>query len=108
MTDEQYEQALAYGGRALAAGEYSYILKRADAYVMLGRIYGTMHNEEQAEQAFRSALYELEKTERIGVRISIHVRFGSYLLSIGKIEAGHQQLEKARLLSDSVLYGRLH
>ena len=105
LADEQYQQALFYAERALAAGERSYILRRADAYVMLGRIYGAMRNDEQAEQAFRDALHELEKTERIGVRISTHVRFGSYLLSIGKTEEGQQELEKARLLSDAVLLG---
>ena len=105
LADGQYQQALVCAERALAAGERSYILRRADAYVMLGRIFGAMHNDEQAEQAFRNALRELEKTERIGVRISTHVRFGSYLLSINKIEAGQQELEKARLLSDAVLQG---
>ncbi len=105
LADEQYQEALTYAERALAAGERSYILRRADAYVMLGRIFGAMHNDEQAEQAFRDALRELEKTERIGVRISTHVRFGSYLLSIGKAKEGQQELEKARLLSDAVLLG---
>ena len=105
LADAQYEEALTYAEQALAAGERSYILRRADAYGMLGRIYGAMRNDEQAEQAFRDALRELEKTERIGVRISTHVRFGSYLLSIGKTEAGQQELEKARLLSDAVLLG---
>lgn len=105
LADEHYQQALMYAERALDAGERSYILRRADAYVMLGRIFGAMHNDEQAEQSFRDALHELEKTERIGVRISTHVRFGSYLLSIGKTKAGQQELEKARLLSDAVLQG---
>lgn len=105
LADEHYQEALMYAERALAAGERSYILRRADAYVMLGRIYGAMDNEEQAEQAFRDALRELEKTERIGVRISTHVRFGGYLLSKGKTKAGQQELEKARLLSDAVLLG---
>ncbi len=105
LGDKQYQQALMYAERALAAGERSYILRRADAYVMLGRIYGAMCNIEQAEQAYRDALGELEKTERIGVRISTLVRFGSYLLSIGKTEESQRELEKARLLSNSVLLG---
>ncbi len=105
LADEHYQQALMYAERALAAGVRSYILRRADAYVMLGRIFGAMRNEEQAEQAFRDALRELEKTERIGVRISTYLRFGSYLLSIGKTKEGQQELEKARLLSDAVLLG---
>ncbi len=105
LADEQYEQALVYAKQALAAGERSYILRRADAYVMLGRIFCATHDDEQAEQAFQNALHELEQTERIGVRISTHVRFGSYLLSRGRTEEGQQELEKARLLSDAVLLG---
>ena len=105
LDEKHYEQALAYAERALAAGERSYILRRADAYVMLGRIYGVMGNEEQAEQAFRDALSELEPTQRVSIRISTHIRFGKYLLSVGKIDAGQQELEMARLLSDTRLLG---
>ncbi len=105
LDDKNYEQALAYAERALAAAERSYILRRADAYVMLGRIYGVMGNEEQAEQAFRDALRELEPTQRISIRISTHIRFGKYLLSVGKTDAGQQELEMARLLSDTRLLG---
>jgi tetratricopeptide (TPR) repeat protein len=105
LADKHYPQALDYAKRALAAGERSYILRRADANVMLGRIFASMHNDEQAEQAFREALRELEQTDRIGVRISTHVRFGSYLLSRGKTQEGQGELEKARLLSDAVLLG---
>lgn len=105
FVDDQYEQALDYAQSALATGECGYILRRANAYVMLGRIFGALCNDEQAEQAFQNALCELEKTERIGVRVSTHLRFGSYLLSTGKTEAGMLELEKARLLSDAVLLG---
>ncbi|GAC1428931.1 MAG: hypothetical protein PVS3B3_39540 [Ktedonobacteraceae bacterium] len=105
LADEHYEEALSNAKQALEAGARSYILRRADAYIMLGRIFGALHNDEQAEQAFRNAIHELEKTERIGVRISTHVRFASYLLNINKTEEGQQELEKARLLSDAVLLG---
>ncbi|GAC1392210.1 MAG: hypothetical protein NVS4B11_24060 [Ktedonobacteraceae bacterium] len=104
LADAHYEQALEHARLALQAGQRSYILRRADAYVMLGRIFDAM-NDTQAEQAFREATNLLEKTERIGIRISTHVRFGSYLLKIGKIAEGQQELEQARLLSDSVLTG---
>ncbi len=105
LTNEHYDQALTYAQQALAAGERSYILRRADAYVMLGRIYGAMGNEEEAQEAFRNAINELEPTQRISVRISTHIRFGKYLLSIGKLEEGQQELEMARLLSDTRLQG---
>lgn len=105
LGDKQYQKALVHAERALAAGERSYILRRADAFVMLGRIYGAMHNNDQAEQAYRDAIQVLEKTERIGVRISTHVRYGMYLLSIEKTAEGQRELEKAGSLSDSVLLG---
>lgn len=104
LAERHYEQAMEYANIALQAGNRISILRRAAAYGMLGRIYGAMHHEDQAEQAYRNALRELEKTERIGVRISTHVRFGSYLLSIGKREAGQRELEIARLLSETASF----
>lgn len=104
LTDERYEQALEHAELALQAGKRSYILRRADAYIMQGRIFDAM-NDDRAEQAFREATSVLEATERIGIRISTHVRFGSYLLKKGKTEAGLQELEQARVLSESVLIG---
>ncbi|GAC1397289.1 MAG: hypothetical protein NVSMB49_02780 [Ktedonobacteraceae bacterium] len=104
LTDTHLQQALQYAELALQAGKRSYILRRADAYVMQGRIFDAM-DDDQAEQAFREATRELEATERIGIRISTHVRFGSYLLKKGKTEAGLQELEQARRLSEAVLNG---
>ena len=104
LAERHYEQAMEYANIALQAGNRSYILRRADAYVLLGRIFEAI-NDAQAEQAFREAIKVLEGTERIGIRISTHVRFGSYLLKIGRIEEGQQELEQARRLSDSVLTG---
>ena len=71
---------------------------------MLGCIFEAM-NDEQAEQAYREATKVLEKTERIGIRISTHVRFGRYLLKMKRTEEGQQELEQARILSDTVLTG---
>ena len=105
LAGEQYDEALTCAERALSAGEKSYILRRAEAYVMLGRIYGAMHNEEQAIHAFRDALSQLESTQRMSIRISTHIRFGKYLISIGQIDAGQQELEKAQQLDDTVLQG---
>ena len=105
LADEHYQQALVNAEHALTVSECCPRLRKVDASVLLGRIHGALKNDEQAQEAFRSALCELEKTERIGVRISTHIRFGSYLLTLGKAEEGQQELEKARLLSDSVLQG---
>ncbi len=104
LADKQYDKALQYANLALQAGERSYILRRADAYIMQGRIFEAL-NDGQAEQAFRKAIDELARTERIGIRISVHVRLGSYLINKGMAEQGQEELAKARLLSDSVLMG---
>ena len=105
LAEQNYEQALEYANLALQAGNRSYILRKADAYVLLARIFEEI-NDVQAEQAYREALKVLECTDRIGIRISTHVRLGSYLLKIGQIEEGQQELEQARTLSELVLYER--
>lgn len=98
-----YEAANAYVKRALAAGQRSYKLRRADAYLMRGRILENINPYDPAtEEAFRQATEELAGTHRIAARISAHVRLGRHLLKIGKIEDSEQELEQARLLSDLV------
>jgi len=98
-----YEAATAYVKRALAAGQRSYKLRRADAYLMRGRILESIDPYDPAtEEAFRHATEELAGTQRIAARISAHVRLGRHLLKIGKIEDSDQELEQARLLSDLV------
>ena len=103
LADEHYQQALTRAECALKASEWSEPLKKADACLILGRIYSAMLSDEQAIQAFGDDLHELEKTKHIGIRISTHLLFSNYLLSRGKTDAGQQELEKARLLSNSVL-----
>jgi transcriptional regulator with XRE-family HTH domain len=98
-----YEVACKYANLALAAGKRSYKLRRADAYLMRGRILeATDPCDPAAEEAFRHATEELAGTHRIAARISAHVRLGHHLLKIGKIEESEQELEQARLLSDLV------
>ncbi|HEY4387301.1 MAG TPA: helix-turn-helix transcriptional regulator [Ktedonobacteraceae bacterium] len=100
---KNYQEALYYVNLALEAGKRCYILRRADAYLMRGRILEAIdpYNPE-TEEAFRYATQELAGTQRIAARISAHVRLGRYLLKIGKIESGEQELEQARFLSDLV------
>lgn len=112
LEDKNLDKASEYANLALEAGKRSYILRRAEAYIIQARIFAAKYEEnkedvyaEQAEQAYRDAVDELAKTERIGIRISTHVRFGSYLLSRGKTEEGQQELAKAQRLSESVLVG---
>ena len=92
-----------YVEQALRAGKRSYKLRRADAYLMRGRILEALNPRDPvAEEAFRCATEELADTHRIAARISAHVRFGRHLLKIGKIEEGERELEQARQLSDLV------
>ncbi len=112
LEDKHYDNAMKYAQLALEAGRRSYILRRADAYIMQARIFETKYTESQdevyarqVEQAYHNAIDELAKTERIGIRISTHVRFGSYLLKKGEIAKGQQELAKAEQLSDAVLIG---
>ena len=94
-----YEDALTSAQRALQASKRSCLQRRAEVYVMLGRIHATMQNEEQAIQAFRDAFRELEGSQRMDVRLHTHILFGKYLISIGQIDGGQEELEKARLLA---------
>jgi transcriptional regulator with XRE-family HTH domain len=96
-----FDQALSYSDQALEAGKRSYKLRRANAYLLRGRILEAINlKDPEVEQAFRTATEELQDTDRIAARISAHVRFGQHLLRIGKQAEGEQQLELARLLSD--------
>ena len=100
---QQYEAARSYVELALEAAKRSYRLRRADAYLMQGRILEIINpNDPAVEEAFRNATHVLEDTHRIAARISAHVRLGHHLLKIGKIAESEQELEQARLLSDFV------
>jgi tetratricopeptide (TPR) repeat protein len=97
-------QASEYANLALQAAEESYIVRKFEAHTILGRILEFQKNK-QAEQEFRAAAQVLSGTERIGSRISAHVRLGSYLYNIGEQQKGNQELQEARQLSESVLTG---
>jgi transcriptional regulator with XRE-family HTH domain len=100
---QHFEQALTYSEQALEAGKRSYKLRRADAYLLRGRILEAINfRDPEVEQSYRTATEELKDTDRIAARISAHVRLAQHLLKIGKGEEGEQQLEQARLLLDQV------
>ncbi len=100
---KNFAMACHYVNQALEAGSKSYKLRRADAYLMHGRILEAIDPKDPAaEESFRNATIELADTQRISARISAHVRLGHHLLKIGKIEEGEQELEQAHRLSDLV------
>ncbi len=106
LESKDYAAALHYVEMALNAGKQSYKLRRADAYLMRGRILEAINPKDpEAEESFRCATVELADTHRIAARIGAHVRLGHHLLKIGKIAESEQELEQARHLSDLVSAG---
>lgn len=106
LESKNYDGALHYVEMALNAGNQSYKLRRADAYLMRGCILEAINpNDPEAEESFRRATVELADTHRIAARIGAHVRLGHHLLKIGKIAESEQELEQARHLSDLVSAG---
>lgn len=88
---------------ALTASKRSYKLRRADAYIMLGRILEQINPKDpEAEKAFRQATRVLADTERIPARIQAHMRLGRHLFKIGKTEEAEQEIEQAHHLSTLV------
>ncbi|MBV9256612.1 MAG: helix-turn-helix transcriptional regulator [Ktedonobacteraceae bacterium] len=106
LEGRNYDAALRYGELALEAGKRSYKIRRADAYLMRGRILEAINpRDPEAEESFRRATAELASTHRIAARIGAHVRLGHHLLKIGKIAESEQELELARHLSELVSAG---
>ena len=83
------------------AGEMSYILRRAEAYMLKGQILADSKiNDPEAEKAFRAAIQELEPTDRIAAKIHAHDILGRHLLKQGRDEEGDLELDKARRLAN--------
>ena len=98
--DGRCEQALVYVQQALDAGKMSYTLRRAEAYMMKGRILADIDvHDPQAEEAFLAAIKELEPTDRIAAKIRVHYTLGRHLLKQGRSEEGDQELDEARRLA---------
>jgi len=100
-----HEAALAYVRQAEEAGNQSYILRRAEAAMMLGKILEAMSQDHpecdgvEAEQAFRRAIAELEPTDRLAAKILAHDLLGHHLMKRGKTREGEKELNRARALS---------
>jgi tetratricopeptide (TPR) repeat protein len=99
---EQFDdQALLHIQQALDAGKLSYILRRAEAYMLKGQILADRDIEDpEAEKAFRAAIHELEPTDRIAAKIRAHDILGRHLLKQGRDKEGDQELDKARRLAN--------
>jgi transcriptional regulator with XRE-family HTH domain len=97
---ENYADALTYVQQARQAGQRCYILRRAEAEIMLGRILETINVQDTAAaEAFRKAIKELAPTDRLATRIRAHDVYGRHLLKKGETKAGEAELDKARRLS---------
>lgn len=100
-TEHLDDQALLHIQQALEAGESSYILRRAEAYMLKGQILADMHVDDPgAEKAFRAAIKELEPTDRVAAKIRVHDIFGRHLLKQGRVKEGDQELDEARRLTN--------
>lgn len=85
---------------AIQAGNKSYKLRRAEAFMMLGEILEARNpNDQEIEKAFRQAVEVLQNTYRLGVRIQAHYQLGRYLLSSGRPTEGQQEIAKAHELA---------
>lgn len=99
LEENHYEQARKWAECALQAGQRSYKLRRADAYLMLGRILECINPKDPLiEEALRKATGELADTDRIARRINAHAHLGRHLLKTGKEKEGERELEQSRLL----------
>src|SRR6266566_123736 len=95
------DQARLHIQQALDAGELSYILRRAEAFMLKGQILADRDiNDPEAEKALRAAIQQLEPTDRIAAKIRAHDLLGRHLLKRGRVEEGDQELDKARRLAN--------
>nr|BBH92603.1 hypothetical protein KTA_08020 [Thermogemmatispora argillosa] len=105
----RYELALQYVRQAHEAARKSYILRRAEAYLIEGQILDAMEQEQEAapigesgaERAFRAAIAELKPTHRVAALIHAHDLLGRHLLKRGRIKEGEHELDVARALAQT-------
>lgn len=95
------EQALDCIELAIEAGRKSYILRRAEAYMMKGQILAARTPDDpEVEEAFRTAIHELEPTDRFAARVRVHNLLGNYLLKQGRAHDGEAELAMVLRLSN--------
>ena len=94
-------QALVHIQQALDAGKLSYILRRAEAYMLKGQILADSNiRDPEAENAFHAAIKELDSTDRVAAKIRAHGLLGRYLLMQGRDKEGDQEFDKAARLAN--------
>jgi len=99
--EHQDDAALMHIQQALDAGKLSYILRRAEAYMLKGQILADRNiNDPEAEKALHAAIEELEPTDRVAAKIRAHDILGRHLLKQGRDKEGDQELDKARRLAN--------
>jgi len=95
------DAALTHIQQALDAGTLSYILRRAEAYMLKGKILADRKiDDPEAEKAFHAAIEELEPTDRVAAKIRAHDILGRHLLKQGRGKEGDQELDEARRLAN--------
>ncbi len=95
------EKALEYIQLAIDAGMQSYILRKAEAYMMKGQILAARTPDDpEVEKAFRKAIEALAQTDRLAARARVHILLGNYLIKQGREEEGKAQHDMAMRLSN--------
>ncbi len=99
------EHALHYVTVARQAAKNSYIIRKAEADMMLGRILEKQCiKDNKAEKAFRDAICVLEPTHRLAARIRAHELLGRHLLRKGDAAASEAEFDKVNKLAGLVTF----
>lgn len=95
-----FTMALEHIRLAINAGNLSYKVRRAEAFIKLGEILEAQDPvDPEIELAFRQAVETLNHTDRRVTRTQAHYQLGRYLLSIGRAPEGQKEIEKAHELA---------
>ncbi len=101
LEDRDYEEASHYAELALENGAKGHLTRQVDAYIILGRILEAIHDQDNAEQAFKHAILLLADTDRIAARIQAHLRLARHFTQKGNTSAGNAEIDAARRLAAS-------
>ncbi len=102
LEDSHCQIALGYVEQALEAGKKSYILRQAEAQMMLGQTLEHINVQDpNAEAAFREAIRVLATTDRVAAQIRAHDLLGRHLMKKGQAKEGEKELDIVRKLSNA-------